>query len=70
MTKSKTQEALELIQKGASPYSAAQEVGISPSAVYRALGRRQDKDVCPCCGQVVREGFQINRDVLKDREGA
>lgn len=65
MTKSKTQWALELIEKGMTPYAAAQEVGISPSAVYRALGRRQGKDVCPCCGQVVREGFSINRAVLK-----
>lgn len=65
MTKSKTQGALELVGKGATPYAAAQAMGISPSTVYRALGRRQDKDVCPCCGQVVREGFTINRAVLK-----
>lgn len=68
MTKSKTQGALELIEKGMTPYAAAQEVGISPSTVYRALGRRQDKTVCPCCGQVVREGFEINRAVLKERK--
>ena len=67
MAKSKTQEALDLIQKGMLPYGAAQEVGISPSAVYRALGRRQDRELCPCCGQVVREGFEINRAVLKKK---
>jgi len=66
MKKSKTQEALELIQKGMAPYAAAQQVGISASAVYRALERRQDKELCPCCGQVVREGFAVNREVLKD----
>jgi len=65
MTKSKTQEAVELTRKGMTPYAAAQEVGISPSTVYRALGRRQDKEVCLCCGQVVREGFEINPAVLK-----
>ncbi len=65
MSKSKTQGALALIEKGMTPYAAAQEMGIAPSTVYRALGRRQNKDVCPCCGQVVREGFEINRAVLK-----
>ncbi|MGB4467390.1 MAG: helix-turn-helix domain-containing protein [Azovibrio sp.] len=65
MTKSKTQAALELIDNGMTPYAAAQEMGIDPSTVYRAMGRRQDKDVCPSCGQVVREGFEINRAVLK-----
>ncbi len=58
MTKSKTQGALELIEKGTTPYAAAQKMGISPSTVYRAMVRRQDKNVCPCCGQVVREGFE------------
>lgn len=65
MTKSKTQAALDLIDKGKTPYAAAQEMGIAPSTVYRALGRRQDKDVCPCCGQVVRDGFEINWAVLR-----
>lgn len=67
MTKSKTQSALELIEKGMTPYAAALEAGISPSTVYRALGRRQDKKICPCCGQVVREGFEINQTLLKNR---
>ncbi|ABM41183.1 MULTISPECIES: helix-turn-helix domain-containing protein [Diaphorobacter] len=68
MTKSKTQGALELIEKGTTPYAAAQKMGISPSTVYRAMGRRQDKNVCPCCGQVVREGFEIDRAVLKTQD--
>lgn len=68
MTKSKTQGALELIEKGTTPYAAAQKMGTSPSTVYRAMGRRQDKNVCPCCGQVVREGFEIDRAVLKTQD--
>lgn len=63
--KSKTQAALALVEAGETPNAAANKVGISASAVYRALGRREGKEVCPCCGQIVREGFSINPAVLK-----
>ena len=63
--KSKTQAALALVEQGATPNAAANQVGISASAVYRAMGRREGKEVCPCCSQVVREGFSINHAVLK-----
>lgn len=66
MEKSKTQQALDLVRQGMTPYAAAQQAGVSPSVVYVAIKRQQDKTLCPCCGQVVREGFQINHDVLKD----
>lgn len=63
---SKTQQALALMASediGAS--EAARRVGIKPGTVLSAVMRMKDKEVCPCCGQVVREGFEINRDVLK-----
>lgn len=67
MVKSKTQQALELVKEnpGMTPYEAAAKVGVGNAAVYQALRRTKDKEVCPCCGQVVREGFEINRAVLK-----
>jgi predicted DNA-binding protein (UPF0251 family) len=70
MEMSKTQEALQLIRdKGLTPYAAAKEVGITPTTLYAAIKREESKkamDVCPCCGQVVREGFEIDRGVLKE----
>lgn len=42
-----------------SPYSAAKLFGITPGAVYKARKRREGKVICPCCGQIVREGFVI-----------
>lgn len=67
MAKSKTQQALELLKEnpGMTPYEAAAKVGVGNAAVYQALRRTKDKEVCPCCGQVVREGFEINQAVLK-----
>ena len=45
---------------------AARRVGIQPGTVLSAVMRMKNKEVCPCCGKVVREGFEINRDVLID----
>lgn len=42
-----------------SPAAAAKEVGISSTAVYRAMERKAGKTTCPSCGQVVREGFVL-----------
>lgn len=68
MTKSKTQQALELLRKNPDmkPYQAAEIVGVQNAAVYQALSRIKGKELCPCCGQVVREGFEVDRSVLKD----
>jgi len=68
MTKSKTQQALDLLKATPemTPYQAAAAVGVGNAAVYQAIRRTKDKEQCPCCGQVVREGFEINREVLKD----
>lgn len=67
VTKSKTMQAVELVlEQGMTVYAAAKQVGVGQSVVHRALARREDKNLCPCCGQVVREGFAVNPDVLKD----
>lgn len=70
VAKSKTMQAMDLIkEEGLSAYAAAKRLGINPSAVTRALQRREDKAICPCCGQVVREGYDVDRSVLKGRAG-
>tara|TARA_R110000803_G_scaffold29382_2_gene67065 strand:+ start:252 stop:686 length:435 start_codon:yes stop_codon:yes gene_type:complete len=69
--KSKTMQALDLvINEGLSQYAAAAKVGISTAAVSRALSRREDKTLCPCCAQVVREGYAVDKTVLKTVKGA
>lgn len=68
MKKSATQQALELVAQGATPYAAALQCGIKPPTVYAALKRSKGKPRCPCCGQVVREGFSVDRAKVK-REG-
>lgn len=70
MTKSKTQQALDLIQQnpGMTAYEAAAAVGVGNAAVYQALRRTKGKTICPCCKQVVREGFEIDRSAVKDAE--
>lgn len=42
-----------------SAYAAAKMYGITRTAVYRAQQRRAGKTICPCCNQVVREGFSL-----------
>jgi len=52
---SKTQQALELIEKGMKPAEAARTMAISESSVYAAL-RKQKSIVngrCNCCGAPV-----------------
>lgn len=65
VAKSKTMQAVALVEQGMTAYAAAKQLDISPSAVTRALQRREGKQLCPCCGQIVREGFKIDRTVLK-----
>ena len=68
MEKSKTQQALELIEQGMSQYAVAKQLGITQSGISRARNRRLDKTICPCCAQVIRDGFEINKAVLKTSE--
>jgi hypothetical protein len=54
---SKTKEALRLIdEEELTPYAAAKAVGIDPSIVHRAFKRRQGKNICPCCNQIIVSG--------------
>ena len=67
-TKSKTMQAVDLVlNEEYTAYAAAKALGINQSAVHRALKRREDKTICPCCSQVVQEGFYVNRDVLTNQ---
>jgi DNA-binding CsgD family transcriptional regulator len=65
MVLSKTQQALRYVAEGVAIREAAVRAGIAESTLRMAIGRTKGKEQCPCCGQVVREGFEINRDVLK-----
>lgn len=51
--KSKTMEALDLVDQGMTRYAAAKQIGISESAVHRAWHRRQGKTICPTCNQII-----------------
>lgn len=53
IAKSKTMEALALVDQGMTRYAAAKKVGISESAVHRAWHRRQGKNICPTCNQII-----------------
>ncbi len=66
MSLSKTQQAIELVTAGASVSAAAQAIGISAATLRVALWKRKGKSVCPCCGQIVREGFEL-REPAADR---
>ena len=64
---SKTQQALALMEtEGIGASEAARRIGIKSGTVLSAVMRMKGKPICPCCGQVVREGFEINRTVLQD----
>lgn len=66
LTKSKTMQALDLVlDQGLTVYAAAKKIGVNQSAVHRALQRREDREICPCCGQIVREGFSVDSSALK-----
>lgn len=68
MALSKTQQALRLVAQGIPVKVAADQAGIAESTLRVAMGRNKGKELCPCCGQVVREGFEIDRSVLKATE--
>lgn len=66
MALSKTQQALRLVAQGVAIKAAAEQAGIAESTLRMAIGRTKGKEQCPCCGQVVREGFEVDRSVLKE----
>ncbi len=54
-TKSRTMLAVDRVEKdGMTVYAAAKALGINQSAIHRAIKRREDKDICPHCNQVIR----------------
>lgn len=54
---SRTKQALELVEKGGlTVHQAADKVGITANAIYRAQARRKGKRICEHCGQVIRGG--------------
>ena len=65
MEKSKTQQAIKLVREGLTPYAAAQQLGIATSTLYVALKRQKNRAVCPCCKQIVREGFEIDPEAVR-----
>ena len=68
--KSRTMQAVDLVvSQGLTVYAASKQVKVNAAAVHRALARREGREVCPCCQQVVREGFTIDRTVLKAAGG-
>ena len=65
---SKTQDAIALVKQGMAPFAAAKQVGLSANTLYVAIKRQKEKlgiEKCPCCGQVVRAGFEIDHFALK-----
>ena len=67
MVISRTQAALALMEaEGISASEAARRVGIAAGTVLSAKMRMRGKQICPCCGQIVREGFEIDRSTLRD----
>lgn len=59
MAISRTAQAVKRVQAGETVRSAARALGISEAAVYAQIKREQGKPICPCCGQIVREGYQV-----------
>jgi transposase-like protein len=49
-------QAIDLVlDEGLTVYAAARQIGVNESAVHRAMDRRKDKEICPCCNQVIRQ---------------
>ena len=65
MALSKTQQALAYVAQGMKIKDAADKAEVAESTLRMAIGRQKGKEVCPCCGQIVRNGFEIDQRVLK-----
>ena len=59
MPLSKTQYALSYVKRGDSPAFAAEKAGIAYATLRAAISKRKGKELCPCCRQVVRAGFNM-----------
>jgi hypothetical protein len=67
MAISKTMQAVRRVQAGETVREVARDLDISEAAIYAQLKRERNLTRCPCCGQVVREGYKIDRSVLKPK---
>lgn len=65
MAISKTTTALQRVLAGESVRVVARDLDISEAAIYARKKREEAMPRCPCCGQVVREGYQVDQAVLK-----
>lgn len=63
---SKSKQAVRRVQAGETVRAVARDLDISEAAIYAELKREQGRERCPCCGQVVKDGYEVNRSVLKD----
>lgn len=69
MVKSKTQQALDLVDEGVTPFAAAHQIGVAPSTVYIAIKRRKHSGRrCPCCNQALRPGFDVTATAIAKAE--
>jgi hypothetical protein len=59
---SKTMQALARVVPVSPLRPSPATLGISTTAIYAAQRRRAGKPICPCCGQVVRDGFSVKRE--------
>ena len=61
---SKTQIAVARVLAGEKAPTVGKELGISSTAIYQSIKRREGKETCPCCNQIIREGFKLNKKDL------
>lgn len=69
MTISRTMQAVRRVQAGETVREVARDLDISESAIYAQIKRERDLTRCPCCGQAVKDGYEIDRSVLKTGPG-
>ena len=62
---SRTNQAVKRVLAGERVRDVARSLDLSESAVYTAVKREKEKQLCPCCKQIVRAGFEVDHSVLK-----
>lgn len=67
MAISRTAQAVRRVQAGEAVRDVARDLDISAAAIYAQIKREQGRERCPCCDQVVRDGYKVDRSVLKKK---
>lgn len=62
---SRTSQAVRRALDGERVRDLARELDLSESAIYAAVKREREKKTCPCCGRVVREGFDVDEAIVR-----